>query len=64
MGSGTHFDTLVIQPAVGTLTFRIENEPFPNREGTEHKRSFELSDGELSYRVPPCGRTETSRSPV
>jgi hypothetical protein len=61
LGSSTHFGTIVVEPAPRTLTFRIENASFPNWEGTEQKRTFELSGDELSYRVPR-GRTETSRS--
>ena len=53
MGSSTHFGTIVVEPAAGTLTFKIESASFPNWEGTEQKRTFELSGDELSYRVPP-----------
>jgi len=52
LGSSTHFGTIVVEPAAGTLTFKIENASFPNWEGTEQKRTFELSGDELSYRVP------------
>ena len=53
LGSSTHFGTIVVGPAAGTLTFKIENAFFPNWQGTEQKRTFELSGDELSYRVPP-----------
>ena len=53
LGSSTHFGTIVVEPAAGTLTFKIENASFPNWEGTEQKRTFELNGDELSYRVPP-----------
>jgi len=39
-------------PAAGTLTFKIESVSFPDCEGAEQKRTFELSGDELSYRVP------------
>lgn len=53
MGSSTHFGTVSVDPAAATLTFHIENASFPNWEGAEQKRSYELKDGELSYRVAP-----------
>jgi hypothetical protein len=53
LGSSTHFGTISVEPAAGTLTFKIENASFPNWEGTEQKRTFELNGDELSYRVPP-----------
>jgi len=30
LGSSTHFGTIVVEPAAGTLTFRIEHASFPN----------------------------------
>jgi len=53
LGSSTHFGTISIDPAGGTLTFHIENASFPNWEGTAQKRSYQLQGDELSYRVPP-----------
>lgn len=53
MGSSTHFGTISVDPSGGTLTFHIENASFPNWEGEEQKRSYELKDGTLSYRVAP-----------
>ncbi|RDU96269.1 lipocalin-like domain-containing protein [Trinickia dinghuensis] len=53
MGSSTHFGTISVDPAGATLTFHIQNASFPNWEGVEQKRSYELKDGELSYRVAP-----------
>jgi hypothetical protein len=53
MGSSTHFGTISIDPASSTLTFQIENASFPNWEGQQQKRTYELKDGELSYRVVP-----------
>ena len=52
LGSSTHIGTISVEPAAGTLTFKIESASFPNWEGTEQKRTFELSGDELTYRVP------------
>ncbi len=62
LGSSTHFGTITVDPADGLLTFHIENASFPNWEGTEQKRHYELKDDELSYRVParPDGNTPIS----
>ena len=62
LGSSTHFGTISIDPAGGTLTFHIENASFPNWEGAAQKRSYKLEGDELSYRVParPDGNTPIS----
>ena len=52
MGSSTHFGTLNVDPVHGILIFHIECASFPNWEGTEQRRSYELKGDELSYRVP------------
>jgi len=53
LGSSTHFGTISIDRAGGTLSFTIENASFPNWEGATQKRSYKLEGDELSYRVPP-----------
>ncbi|WP_087688343.1 lipocalin-like domain-containing protein [Pandoraea sp. PE-S2R-1] len=53
MGASTHFGTLSIDPAAGTLTFHIQNASFPNWEGEQQTRSYALNGRELSYRVTP-----------
>ncbi|QDD63759.1 lipocalin-like domain-containing protein [Herbaspirillum seropedicae] len=53
MGSSTHFGTLSVDPAGQTLVFHIDGASFPNWEGQEQKRSFELKGDELIYRVVP-----------
>jgi hypothetical protein len=53
MGSSTHFGTVSADPAKGILTFHIQNASFPNWEGAVQKRSYEIKNGELSYRVTP-----------
>ena len=50
LGSSTHFGTVSV--AADVLTFRIEAASFPNWEGTEQKRRYELKGDELSYQVP------------
>jgi hypothetical protein len=51
--TGSNVDTSGSSPpAAGTLTFKIENAFFPNWEGAEQKRTFELSGDALIYRVP------------
>ncbi|QCP54515.1 lipocalin-like domain-containing protein [Trinickia violacea] len=53
LGSSTHFGTVSVDPDGGTLTFHIQNASFPNLEGATDKRSYELKNGQLSYRVAP-----------
>ena len=61
-GSSTHLGTLNVDPAAGTLTFHIQSASFPNWEGTDQTRRYELRQGELSYRVSarPNGDTPIS----
>ena len=51
MGGSTHFGTIAVDGRV--MTVRLEGSSFPNQEGSEQKREFELRGDELSYRVPP-----------
>jgi Lipocalin-like domain len=62
LGSSTHFGTISVDPADGTLTFQIESASFPNWEGAQQRRRYELNGDELSYRVParPDGNTPIS----
>lgn len=53
MGSSTHFGTLSVDASGQTLVFHIEGASFPNWEGQQQKRSFELKNDELIYRVVP-----------
>ena len=53
MGSSTHYGTLVVEPTRHQLVFRIEGASFPNWEGQQQTRTFELHGDTLSYRVPP-----------
>ncbi|GLQ91415.1 lipocalin-like domain-containing protein [Dyella acidisoli] len=53
MGSSTHFGTVRVDAASGELIFHIDGASFPNWEGQEQHRHYELKDGVLSYRVPP-----------
>jgi len=53
LGASTHFGIVTIDNVTGNLIFQIEGSSFPNWEGTQQKRRFELQGTELSYRVPP-----------
>ncbi|MBU6478829.1 MAG: lipocalin-like domain-containing protein [Xanthomonadaceae bacterium] len=53
MGSSTHYGTLAVEPAKHQLVFHIEGASFPNWEGQQQIRAFELHGDTLSYRVPP-----------
>jgi hypothetical protein len=52
MGMSSHVGRYDVHSANSTITFRIELASFPNWEGTEQTRPFELHGDELSYRVP------------
>jgi hypothetical protein len=51
MGSSTHYGRLVVEPDRGVLVFHIVGASFPNWEGQEQRRQYELEGDELSYRV-------------
>jgi hypothetical protein len=51
LGSSTHFGSLTVDPANGTLTFKIDAASFPNWEGEAQTRHYELNGDELSYGV-------------
>jgi hypothetical protein len=53
LGSSCHYGRIEMDPAKATLTFHIEGAAFPNWEGTQQVRAYELKGDELSYRVPP-----------
>ncbi|VWC70338.1 hypothetical protein BLA39750_00475 [Burkholderia lata] len=53
LGSSTHYGTLTVDPAKHKLAFHIVNSSYPNWIGQTQTRSYQLKDGELSYRVPP-----------
>lgn len=53
MGSSTHYGTIRIDAKQHQLVFHIEGASFPNWEGQQQTRSFELKGDVLSYRVPP-----------
>jgi hypothetical protein len=53
MGASTHYGTLAVQQDKHQLVFHIEGASFPNWEGQEQTRAFELRGDTLSYRVPP-----------
>jgi hypothetical protein len=53
LGSSCHFGRLEVDAAGKSLIFHIQGSSYPNWEGTEQVRRFELEGDELSYRVPP-----------
>lgn len=53
LGSSTHYGTILVNAAQGTLAFTIEASSFPNWEGTVQQRQYVLEGTELRYRVPP-----------
>jgi hypothetical protein len=53
MGSSTHYGTLTVELDQHQLVFHIEGASFPNWEGQQQIRAFELRGDTLSYRVPP-----------
>ncbi|MCU1349830.1 MAG: hypothetical protein JWO56_2860 [Acidobacteria bacterium] len=61
-GTNSHFGRYGVDPATGTLTFRIDHASFPNWEGTEQRRSFVLENDLLRYtvRTTTTGGTEVA----
>jgi hypothetical protein len=53
MGASTHYGTIAVEPDRHQLVFHIEGASFPNWEGQQQTRAFELHGDTLSYRVPP-----------
>ncbi|HEX7916280.1 lipocalin-like domain-containing protein [Rudaea sp.] len=53
LGTSSHFGTVNIDVAAGTLAFHIEGATYPNWENTTQVRKYELSGDLLSYKVPP-----------
>ncbi|HKZ09714.1 MAG TPA: lipocalin-like domain-containing protein [Rhodanobacteraceae bacterium] len=53
MGSSSHYGSLAVEPDVHQLVFHIKGASFPNWEGQQQIRTFELRGNTLSYRVPP-----------
>ncbi|MCP1374710.1 lipocalin-like domain-containing protein [Dyella lutea] len=52
-GSSTHYGTLELDAKRHLLVFHIDGASFPNWEGQQQRRTFELRGDVLSYRVPP-----------
>jgi lipocalin-like protein len=53
MGSSTHFGTLSIEQGRDVIVFHVQGASFPNWEGQEQLRQYELKGSILSYRVAP-----------
>lgn len=52
-GSSTSYGTLSIEQDHDVIVFHIQGASFPNSEGQDQRRPYELKDGVLSYRVTP-----------
>ncbi|WDD93913.1 lipocalin-like domain-containing protein [Burkholderia sp. FERM BP-3421] len=53
LGASTHYGTITVNPVEHTLTFSIRDAVFPNWQGQQQTRTYELIGKELSYRVTP-----------
>ena len=51
-GTNSHFGRCAVDAGRGVVTFTIEHASFPNWEGSEQVRTFQLEGNLLSYRVP------------
>jgi hypothetical protein len=51
-GTISHFGRYTVSPGDKSIIFHIELSTYPNFNGTEQKRSFELVGDELKYTVP------------
>lgn len=51
-GSIAHFGRYTVNEADKTITFQIETSTFPNWNGTEQKRPFNIVGDELTWRTP------------
>ena len=52
-GSISYFGTYEVHMENGFIIHRVESSIFPNMEGTDQKRFFELSEGQLKLTTPP-----------
>ena len=53
MGASIHYGTLDVDTAAHTLTLHMVRSLYPNQEGTDQVRTYELNGDTLSYRIPP-----------
>lgn len=53
MGSSTHYGTLSVDTDQHVIVFHIQGASYPNWEGQDQQRSYELKGQTLSYRVAP-----------
>ena len=51
LGISTHFGTIELDTAAHAMTLHVENGSFPNQDGGQQKRIYELKGDELSYKV-------------
>jgi hypothetical protein len=60
IGTSTHIGRVTVDTVRHTLLFHIERASFPNQDETEQTRAYQLSNGVLSYTIPP--RPDGSRA--
>lgn len=53
MGASIHYGTLDVDPVAHTMTLHMVRSSYPNQEGTQQVRIYELDGDMLSYRIPP-----------
>ena len=51
LSTSVHFGRYSVDPAKGTITFHIDRSSFPNQDGTNPERPYELTGDELSWKV-------------
>lgn len=51
LGSSNHFGRIAVDEVNHVMTLMIEGSSYPNQEGTQQRRVYELHDDTLSYRV-------------
>ena len=52
VGMSSHYGRCFIDPVSNALIFQIDLASYPNWDGTEQKREYQLSGDDLTYRVP------------
>ncbi len=51
--ASAHYGRYTVDATSHTLTFDIDHASFPNQDGVEQKRPYELVGDDLTYRIPP-----------
>lgn len=53
LGISTHFGRIEIDGMAHAMILHVENASYPNQDGGQQKRVYELNGDELSYKVAP-----------